>query len=316
MTEIAKGILGGSWALVSGWILPSSLGMSFFGLMVLPSLVNVPPFGGIAGASPANKAIVLLVASVILGLTLSTLATPLYRVLEGYLLWPGSWKVKRIEVHKASRQRAANEVERLRGVDGILDLQGALALERFHRYPDDVRQIAPTRLGNAIRRFEYYSYDRYQLSSQLMWNQLRGSAPESIPKAVDEARAGVDFFVCLLYVSGAVSLGALLAMLGDDAQVVTLLGCSLIGALVVLLCYPAAVKATDAWASAVRAMVDLGRVPLSKDLGLQMPSTLEEERKMWLQVGWFLGYRFHPDAAALIDPYRAIAEEESEEADK
>jgi hypothetical protein len=71
----------------------------------------------------------------------------------------------------------------------------ALALEKFSRYPDVDDQVAPTMLGNAIRRFEYYSFNRYQLDSQLCWYHLRAAAPESTAKEVDNARSGVDFFV-------------------------------------------------------------------------------------------------------------------------
>jgi hypothetical protein len=308
--EIAKGVLGGSWTLVLGWILPSSLGFTFFGFLVLPSLTNLSLLTDVSKASPGTQALVLLTASVILGLTLASLATPLYRVLEGYLFWPSSWATKRTTRHVAARRQAGADVTRARGDQGRLDLRGSLALERFKRYPDDEDQVAPTRLGNAIRRFEYYSYDRYQLSSQLMWNQLRGAAPESVAKEVDDARAGVDFFVCLLYVFGGVSLSALLALLSDERHVATLLVTAVVVAAAAIACYPAAVIATDAWASAVTAMVDMGRVPLAEGLGLKMPDTLAEEREMWQQVGWFLGYQFNAAAVATLDPYRALADDE------
>lgn len=310
MTEIAKGVLSGSSALLLGWILPSSLGLTLFGLLVLPSLTNVSLLADVSTASPANQALVLLTASVILGLTLASVATPLYRMLEGYLLWPSSWATRRTSKHLAARQQAADDVAKAQGSHGRLDLRGSLALERFRRYPDDEGQVAPTRLGNAIRRFEYYSYDRYQLSSQLMWNQLRGAVPETVAKEVDDARAGVDFFVCLLYVLGGVASSALLALFSDERHTATLLLAAVAIAAAAFACYPAAVLATDAWASAVKAMVDLGRVPLAKQLGLRMPDTLAEEREMWQQVGWFLGYQFNAVAVANLDRYRAMADDE------
>lgn len=315
MTEIVKGILGGSWTLILGWILPSSLGLTIFGFMVLPSLTNLGPLSDVSNASASTQAFILLTASVILGLTIASLATPLYRVLEGYLLWPSSWAAKRTAEHVSARGRAAAEVTTAQDEQGRLDLRGSLALERFRRYPDDERQVAPTRLGNAIRRFEYYSYDRYQLSSQLLWNQLRGVAPESVVKDVDSARAGVDFFVCLLYISGATSLAALLALFSEERHLATLLIATVGSATAAVVSYPLAVLATDAWASAVKAMVDVGRVPLAEGLGLRIPETLAEERQMWQKVGWFLGYRFNPEAAANLDPYRTLADGEAK-ADK
>ncbi|AXT85759.1 hypothetical protein C6I20_11550 [Aeromicrobium sp. A1-2] len=308
MTEIAKSVLGGSWTLVLGWILPSSLGWSLFGFLVIPSLTNLDIFASVSSSSASNQALVLLAASVILGLTLASVATPLYRVLEGYVLWPPRRAASMTEKHVLARRAAKEEVTKARGAQGRLDLRGALALERFRRYPDDEDQIAPTRLGNAIRRFEYYSYDRYQLSSQLLWNQLRATASESVVKDVDDARAGVDFFVCLLYVSGAASVSALLALLSPERQAASLILAFIIGAAVAVACYRLAVVATDAWSSAVRALVDTGRLPLAKGLGLRMPETLAQEREMWQHVGWFLGYSFNAGAVGNLDAYRAVDE--------
>jgi hypothetical protein len=70
--------------------------------------------------------------------------------------------------------------------------------------------------------------------------------------------------------------------------------------------YYAAVKATDAWASSVKAMVDVGRIPLAKALGLQIPAKLAEERDMWLRVGWLLGFAYEPEAGTELDPYRQL----------
>lgn len=314
VTEIAKGVLGGSWNLIFGWILPSSLGLLVFGLTVVPSLTNLAMFATVSKSSASDQGVLLLIVSVIVGLTLASLTTPLYRVLEGYLLWPSTWMAKRTAKHVQSRRDAATLVRAAKGPEGHLDLRGALALERFRRYPDKEAQVAPTQLGNAIRRFEYYAYDRYQLSSQLLWNQLRGASGEALVKDVDNARAGVDFFVCLVYVSGGVSFSALLALLSSERQMATLLLVATISAATMIVWYRLAVVATDAWASAVRAMVDMGRVPLAKGLGLELPKTLAEEREMWQQVGWFLGYRFKGISVANLDSYRAPQDDEGADA--
>jgi hypothetical protein len=118
------------------------------------------------------------------------------------------------------------------------------------------------------------------------------------------ARAGVDFFVCLLYmlilllISGAATMSAY----GISAKLVTL---SVIAVVSTIFCYRAAVTATDIWAAAVRAMIDVGRIPLSKALGLTVPATLERERAMWEAVGWFLTFSYESEAASYLDPFRA-----------
>jgi hypothetical protein len=307
VTDIVKGVLGGSWTLITGWMLPAALGLSFFGLVVMPSLETVPAFEEIAKLKSTDQAVILLAASVVLGLTFASLATPLYRVLEGYAFWPSSLQRKRIDSHRLARKRLHAEVASADNPGQPLDLRAALAAERYRRYPDHDDQVAPTELGNAIRRFEYYSYDRYQLSSQLMWSQLRGAVVESAAKEVDDARAGVDFFVCMLYVSGLVALSAACALFSDERDTANLVIAMVVAGVAALGSYRAAVTATDAWAAAVKAMVDLGRVPLAEALGLDLPDTLVEEREMWKRVGWFLGYAYHERGAAMLDPYRSRA---------
>jgi hypothetical protein len=311
VTEIAKGVLGGSWALVTGWMLPAGLGLVFFGLIILPSLESVPVFEEISKAGASDKGLILLTASVVLGLILASMATPLYRVLEGYLLWPRALQAKGIKRHRKKRNEARANISASATPGQALDVQTALAVEKFHRYPDDDAQVAPTRLGNAIRRFEYYSYDRYRLSSQLMWSQIRGVVEDSVSKEVQDARAGVDFFVCLLYVSALVALSALGGLFLEDRNVLALV-LSVIAALVVVVgCYFAAVAATDAWAAAVRGMIDLARVPLAEALGLDLPDTVAGEREMWNDVGWFMRYAYNEKGGATLDAYRSRSEDKN-----
>jgi hypothetical protein len=305
LSDIIKGVLSGSWTLITGWMLPAALGLTFFGVMVLPSVKELPGLKQVAGGQPGGQAITLLTASIVLGLTLASLATPLYRVLEGYLLWPRKYQEKRAESHRQTRKRLHDAVQPETEPGKPQDLSASMALERFHRYPDSDAQVAPTRLGNAIRRFEYYSNDRYQLDSLTLWSQLRGAVSESVNKEVDNARAGVDFFVCLLYVSILVVASATGALFSDAREVTNLVITIVIGLIATVGSYRAAVSATDAWASAVRAMVDLGRVPLATALGLHLPDGLEEERLMWLHVGTFVGFAYNPGSATLLDPFRA-----------
>src|SRR5262249_49164971 len=78
-----KGLVEGGWALLVGWILPALLDVLLFTLIVYPSVKDSPPFSTI----PANE-ITLVIAAVVVGVVLSALKTPLYQILEGYILWP------------------------------------------------------------------------------------------------------------------------------------------------------------------------------------------------------------------------------------
>ena len=81
----------------------------------------------------------------------------------------------------------------------------------------------------------------------------------------------VDFFVCLLYgnllvvAAACVELGA-----GRPARPWLVAG-TIIGLLALAyVWYRVAIVATDDWAGAVRAMVNLGRLPLSMSMGLAL----------------------------------------------
>lgn len=304
MTDIVKGVLGGSWGLVAGWILPAGLTIALFGLLVLPSWGHWAAFMMLASSSAAEKGWILLVGSIAIGLTLSIISTPLYRILEGYTLWPAGWQRKRIDHHQRRRETLRMAVTKSQNKSSNLSVIDALALEGFRRYPDVDDQVAPTMLGNAIRRFEYYSYNRYQLDSQICWYQLRAVAPDSTTKEVDNARSGVDFFVCLLYMFILLALSAVAAVFAPAPDWLELGIAVAIGGTGAVGCYYGAVKATDAWASSVKAMVDVGRIPLAESLGLDVPAKLAEERDMWQRVNWLLGFAYDPEAGTELDPYR------------
>lgn len=336
MGDIAKGVLGGAWTLLVGWILPTALNLAVFLLAVAPSLHNLHAFDRLRSVGAASASLVMLTSALLLGLVANACQSALYRLLEGYLLWParayetGSRRNRRLKAHLADRLTVLR-LERRQRDDGDLPpeaseqlaqllaqphltrtaardrrrtaVQRALIQERLARYPIDDDQIAPTRLGNAIRRFEEYGWDRYRLDTQLLWNELTGCVPDQVRRQVDLARTSVDFFVALLF--GHVAVGILAALALATARPDTPLLLSTIAVLfgLVPVWYRSAVTATDEWAAAVRALVNSGRKPLADCLGLALPRTLAAERDMWAMVSRLSRIPYHERAAAL-DPYR------------
>jgi hypothetical protein len=308
VSDIVKGVLGGAWGLVVGWFLPSALTLAVFGVIVLPHLKGLPLFGSVATASAAGQAVVLAVAAVVVGLVLSIAQTPLYRVLEGYQGWPRKLQERRRQKHIGRRRALEDEIKdgsKASGGAGALDLNVSLKLERYLRYAASEDQIAPTMLGNSIRRFEYYAQDRYQMDSQLLWYQLRAVVPDSLNKEADNARTGADFFVCLSYLSGLLAVVSITTAVFHHDALVPLLLTAMIAVAAAVGCYRGAVLATDSWAAGVRAMVDLGRVPLAKSYGLVIPASLEEERDMWQALGWLVAFPYSSEAAEAIRKWRA-----------
>ncbi|KPC59396.1 hypothetical protein [Streptomyces chattanoogensis] len=336
MGDIAKSVLGGAWTLIVGWILPTGLNLAVCFLTVAPTLRHTAPVAHLWPRTGAGTTLLLLCASLLLGLVLSALQTPLYRILEGYSLWP-SWAYERGCVRqRAAKQRLADRIALLRlerrartaaplaaaDTESLARLradprlaatagrdrrrtaaQRALLGERLSRYPADDDQIAPTLLGNAIRRLEEYGYDRFRLDTQVLWNELTGTAPEQIRRQAELSRTNADFFVALLYGHAALAAVALAALAAPDPPVAVLLGTAAALVLLLPVWYRCAVNATDEWAAAVRALVNTGRKPLAEALGVVLPHRLADERRMWRLLSTLHRRPYHERAAAL-DAYR------------
>ncbi|MEU3923130.1 hypothetical protein [Streptomyces sp. NPDC029004] len=337
MGDIAKGVLGGAWTLLVGWVLPAGLNLSVFFFAVAPSLRDTDSVARLWPTTGSGVTLLLLAGAVLFGLVLSALQNPLYRILEGYLLWPGRAYEHACARRRQSKwdlqdrlmllrlQRRAHQPEGQLAVLAAADLarlsqhpriaravrkdrrrtavQRALLREKLARYPVDDGQIAPTRLGNAIRRFEEYGYDRFHLDTQVLWNELTGTAPEQVRRQVDLARANVDFFVALLAGHAAVAGTAVATLASARGDATVLLATAAVLGCMIPVWYRSAVTATDEWAASVRALVNTGRKPLAEALGLALPPDLKGERTMWTLVGKLSQLPYH-DRAAALDPYR------------
>jgi hypothetical protein len=338
VTAILTGVLtDGGWNLIAGWVLPFAANVLFFTLLALPSLRHVSLFHSLSVASGPVQALVMLVAAVLGGLILSALQESLYRILEGYLAWPSSLQQRRTRHYLgekcmlAKRSRLAaltrreaiptrtlneeqkKELEILRADPDLAKesrrrrvltgWQNSLLRDRLDRYPADDDQVAPTRLGNAIRSFETYGYDRYRLDAVVLWYSLTGVVPDQVRKQESASRATVDFFVCMVYGHILLLMSAICAIAVDPGNLARPLAAIVLFVVLTPVWYLRAVASTGDWAAAVRALVELGRKPLAESLGLEMPESLEEERRMWQSVS-LQALRSYRDSNSSIDRFR------------
>ncbi|MFJ9468096.1 hypothetical protein [Streptomyces caniferus] len=338
MGDIAKGVLGGAWTLLVGWILPTALNLALFFVTVAPGLQGLTLLHRLRPTTGGGSALLFLTGSLLLGLVANAFQNPLFRLLEGYLFWPatayeaGCRRSRRAKADLTDRlsllrlERREREDGELSPEDGELlarlrgqprteraarrdrrrtAAQRALVHERLARYPVADDQIAPTRLGNAIRRFEEYGYDRYRLDTQVLWNELTGCVPDQVRRQVELARTSVDFFVALLYGHVVVCFLAVLTLATARPDTSMLWGTIVLLLLLVPVWYRSAVTSTDEWAAAVRAMVNVGRKPLADAMCLVLPDQLAKERDMWTMVSRLSRIPYHERASAL-DRYRAV----------
>lgn len=297
MADILKGLIGGSGpTFVLAWVFPSAIAVSV--LYVLDrGRLGIDTLLGSAGGL-LEHAIVLAAAAAAIGLVMNALATPMYRLLEGYTL-PEAVRRRLIDSERRRRDAIKKRAETASGVDL------SLLQERLQRFPSIDEQTAPTRLGNALRAFETYAVARYWLDSQHFWNELVAVAPDNLRKELDLARSSVDFFVAATYLSVAVGgiagVAALTAPGGPDLPQLLV---GLVSIALSYVWYRAAVSSTSYWDSTVRALVNLGRAPLAASLGLRLPETIEAERKMWALVVRFSYYGFDEGSAVRLNEFR------------
>lgn len=304
MVDILKGLGGKSQFLVA-WISAAAIAVGAAVLFLLPIGFDLQLVMFIQRWPAATQGVVLIAVVSLLGFAMGAASTPLYRLLEGYN-WPAklmNWGSNR------QRQRKKALEAQLKSLPSANLIDRALLWERLSRYPADDKQVAPTRLGNALRVFETYGLDRYDLDSQIFWNELVALVPKNLQDELDNSRAATDFFVASVYLTALYGLGAA-ALVGVELWHSRPLDYSLISqgiALLVLgpaISYRLAVSSTTYWAATVQAMVNLGRAPFAKAMGLTIPKTLETERQMWNALSNFVFYPFDHGRVHALDQYR------------
>src|ERR1700730_2548591 len=98
MTEILKTL----WAKLYAWALPSALALGATWLFLLPQLGDSLGFCTDLANDKKDLVFFTLITGA-LAISLSSLSTLLYRVLEGYLFWPRwlqEWRSKRQRARK------------------------------------------------------------------------------------------------------------------------------------------------------------------------------------------------------------------------
>jgi len=281
MTELIKGGVGSAWALIIGWVIPTFIGLEFMAWTIVPNWTENIAIQSFIRLPFAERQAILLAFAAVFGLVLAAAKTPLYRILEGYLLWPQRLADQSTR-HQRSRQLYyLNQGERAREKGKYT--RYARFYEMSLRFPATEYQFAPTALSNAIRRFELYASDRYNLDSQLLWHHLSGAAPDRLIKDQENAATTVDFFTCLVYTLSAAAVGAVATIIFGTFDALLWLGL-VVGLVSARGAYRLAVAATDEWERTVRAMVDHGRLGVAKAFGLEVPHHLADERDMWRAV--------------------------------
>jgi hypothetical protein len=306
MAEILKGI----WPkLLYAWTLPSAVWLGITWLVIVPRMTGGPLTVDLL----SKDGVFFGVIAILISIALSSVRTLLYRILEGYS-WPRALREWGVEHQLRKKRETSGNV---RGAGWVLNLTH----ESAARYPVDDGQVVPSKFGNAIRSFETYGKNRFNLDSQTLWHELIAVSPKYVQAEIDSGRTSVDFFVTCVYFALMFTIACIIVIVSRCFTAAMLLS------IVVSLCFAwlslwFAIQATDDWGDPVRSLVNLGRLPLAKKLGLELPATLDQEKEMWGHVTkfFFLGV---VDQGVALDKFRAKEKahrneeaEEEEEADE
>jgi len=162
-------------------------------------------------------------------------------------------------------------------------------LSTLEEYGGEPKDFLPTRLGNLMKAFESYGYTMYRLDSQTFWYELTSLVPKELLDATSDARIGTDFYVAFLYVAFGLTLAA--AAIGVASGSTSSLVAAVIALILIPIIHERIRRSIEEWRFAVQAVINAGRLPLAQALGLDLPDSLAEERRMWNALTGFVQYR-------------------------
>lgn len=290
MGDLFQALTTGLARFVYAWLMPSIVTVGVFVWMAAPQVsinANVGSLGGIAAFTLA-----VLVLSVVFAYA----SRPIYQFFEGYTM--PRWLARPLLIRSRRRfvrLKAASD----RGLIPPRSLKG----ESLLAYPETVDLVLPTRLGNALRAMESYGENRFGLDSQSFWYELRAAADDDVRKGTEETRAAVDFFMSSLAHLIALSAGSIaLAAFADNRAVP--LAVATTAAILAPGAYAQAVRNVVEWRFATQALVNTSRPALASSLGLRLPSTYNDEMRMWSTFSGFVRHGPHDEYLRVLDPLR------------
>jgi hypothetical protein len=172
--------------------------------------------------NPLQSSLNLLLFTAILGFTLHTISTYVYKVFEGYTspfnnknpigrsflrrqkrrfkkneanlarVTKQLEKVqKNIEKPSSKKQKSPWQARRTKRYENLqqllLDQRYDLIANREMGFPPSVKQIMPTRFGNILKAAEMYPATRYNIDSVQLWGRLSHVIPDSGMRKIDHA---------------------------------------------------------------------------------------------------------------------------------
>lgn len=269
-----------------------------------------------------NGLIILLIA-IMMGFTLTSLNTYVYKLFEGYVLPEYLVPLKRLEVKRARqirhRRDALNrKIERIEKwkedweragmpayqekkmerintrVQQFINQRDALAAEYELKYPPVEALIMPTRLGNILRASEAYPQSRYHADSVALFPRMVLAIDREYMSHMDAANDQCSFLlnssllsiIFALLTFTAASYVWLFTVPGHSGAVYLLTS---IGAVALAwFFYNASLLNVSKYGNLIRSSYDLFRFNLLEKLHLKLPTDSQKEKQLWKKISDFV----------------------------
>ncbi len=271
-----------------------------------------------------NGLIILLIATM-MGFTLTSLNTYIYKLFEGYVLTQYLKPLRRVEVRRARQIRnqrdtlhkKINRLERWQmgwSLAGMPDLpkeklnrietritrltnqRDALAAEYELRYPPTDALIMPTRLGNILKAAEAYPQSRFHADSVALFPRMSAAIDREFMGHMDTANDQCSFLLNSCLLSGIFAGLTFVAsfyiwlspatMSGHSSLVYLLTGLATLS--IAWFFYNASLMNVSKYGNLIRSSYDLFRFNLLEKLHLPLPANSEEEKMQWRDVTNFV----------------------------
>lgn len=281
-----------------GFFLPVAIFITISGVILgqygfAPNLVNYLATDLLVGTT------IIGLLSWVGGIVLLAVNRDLYRVMEGY----GKFNPVKLLAwfEKRRYQKTIDELEKLDDEyrechekkkefpQKSRTRRNQLMRELAEEFPDQAEYLLPTPFGNVLRSFEIYPRVMYGFEAIDGWGRLLAVIPKDYLEIIDAARAQVDFWI---------NMGLVLILLQIEyVSLASIFGNPLnwwIILLFIVLGTIAPLRATSSareWGDFVKSAFDIYRFKLLDSLGMEVPKSREEERKVWTKYSQAIIYR-------------------------
>lgn len=270
--------------------------------------------------SPLNeKGLIVLLIATMMGFTLTSLNTYIYKLFEGYVLFQYLTPLRHLEMRRARRirnqrdalnmqirriektqtgwslagmpERSEKKMKRIDDrIDRLTNQRDALAAEYELRYPPKDELIMPTRLGNILRAAEAYPQSRYYVDSVALFPRMVVAIDKDYMGHMDTANDQCSFLLNSSLLSAVFAVFAFLASLYlyffpsvDHPGLVYLLT-GFVTLAIAWFFYNASLMNVSKYGNLIRSAYDLFRFNLLKKLRLPLPTDNRSEKETWKKV--------------------------------